>query len=198
MEHEKYKQFISGYIHFNSVEWHFFKKHLTLKRYKKGEVILHQGDICKELLFITDGLARGFVIDEKGRDFTWSIFFNDKNAHMSNLFVVDYESFLHGTPSSIQIEALDTTSVLVTPHESVTTLYKSLKKGERFGRLMAEEAYSHLHKIIIERQTKSALERFRDFMQKTPYLLDKVPQYHIATFLGITPQHLSRLKREYR
>ena len=62
---------------------------------------------------------------------------------------------------------------------------------------MAEEAYSYLHTRVIERESKSAKERFIDFIKKTPHLLDKVPQYHIASFLGITPQHLSRLKKEF-
>lgn len=61
---------------------------------------------------------------------------------------------------------------------------------------MGQEAYSYLHNLIIQRQTLTAKERFEEFIKNTPHLLDKVPQYHIATFLGITPQHLSRLKKE--
>jgi uncharacterized protein YerC len=63
---------------------------------------------------------------------------------------------------------------------------------------MSEEAYTYLHDLVVERETKSATERFENFVEKTPFLLEKVPQYHIATFLGITPQHLSRLKKEYK
>ena len=74
--------------------------------------------------------------------------------------------------------------------------YNYSKKGERFGRLMAEQAYSHTHHLVIDRLTKTASQRFKEFMDKTPYLLDKVPQYHIATLLGIAPQSLSRLKKE--
>jgi hypothetical protein len=64
--------------------------------------------------------------------------------------------------------------------------------------LISQEAYTYLHNSIIIRQTKTAKERFENFISETPYLLEKVPQYHIATFLGITPQHLSRLKKEYK
>lgn len=80
------------------------------------------------------------------------------------------------------------------------TLFKSKvkiyhhKKGERFGRLMAEMAYSHTNHATIDRLTKTAKERFDDLINEAPYLLEKVPQYHIATYLGITPQSLSRLK----
>lgn len=195
---EKYKIFIQQYISFNIVEWNLFKSRLKIKEFKKGDIILHQGDVCHELYFINSGLARAFVINEDGKDFTWSIFFNDKNANMINLFVTDYGSFLHQKSSAIHIEALEETQVVSLSYEDVQFLYDKLKKGERFGRLMSEEAYSYLQNLVIERQTKSAKKRFEEFVLKTPFLLEKVPQYHIATFLGITPQHLSRLKKEYK
>lgn len=194
--YSKYKAFMKSYMSVNLIEWSIFQSRLKVKEFRKGDIILAQGDVCKELYFINDGLARGYVIDESGKDFTWSIFFNDKNALMTNLFVTDYKSFLHGEPSSIHIEALEDTQVFSLSHTDVEFLYDSLKKGERFGRLMAEEAYTYLHTIVIDRQTKSAKERFLEFIERTPFLLEKVPQYHIATFLGITPQHLSRLKSE--
>jgi CRP-like cAMP-binding protein len=197
MEYQKYKNFISKHVHFNAIEWKFFQSRLFIKKFTKGETILHQGDTCSELLFITSGLARGYIIDESGKDFTWSIYFHDSNAHMTNLFLVEYDSFLHQKPSSIYIEALEDTMAIGVDYANVEFLYKHLKKGERFGRLMAEEAYSFAHNLMIERQTKSAKERFESFMASTPHLLTKVPQYHIATLLGITPQHLSRLKKHY-
>lgn len=195
---EHYKKFIEKYITLNLLEWKILKSKLTVKSFKKGEIILHQGDICKNLYFISSGLARGFILDENGKDFTWSIYFNDANAHMTNLFVTDYSSFLEQKPSSIHIEALEDCEVLVNTYSDIQFSYRHLKKGERFGRLMAEEAYKHLHHQIINRTTKSAKERFEALIEQTPYLLQKVPQYHIATFLGVTPQHLSRLKKEYK
>jgi CRP-like cAMP-binding protein len=195
---DKYGDFIKNYISFNIVEWTLFKSRLAIKKFQKGDVILSQGDVCKELYFINSGLARGFIIDENGKDFTWSIFFNDKNASMTNIFVTDYRSFLHQSASTIQIEALEETEIVAVSYENVQFLYNTLKKGERFGRLMSEEAYTYLHDLVVERETKSATERFENFVEKTPFLLEKVPQYHIATFLGITPQHLSRLKKEYK
>lgn len=101
----KYKEFIQKHITIDSMQWEFLKSLLTLKRFKKGDTILHQGDVCKELYFINSGLARGYIIDESGKDFTWSIFFNDSNALMTNLFVTEYNSFLHRSPSAFHIEA---------------------------------------------------------------------------------------------
>jgi hypothetical protein len=147
-------------------------------------------------MFINSGLARGYIIDENGKDHTWSIYFNDKNSLMINLFVVDYESFLNQTKSKLCIDTMEDCEVVVIDYKDVQFVYKNTKKGDKFGRLMSDEAYSYLHNFIIQRQTTSAKERFEEFMKHTPYLLTKVPQYHIATLLGITPQHLSRLKKE--
>lgn len=196
--YDSYRAFVEKYVPMNLIEWHLMKSNLRVSHYDKGDIIIHMDEICKELLFITQGLARGYLIDEKGKDYTWCLYFNDKNAQVHNLFVTDYESFLHQKPSNIEIEALEACEVISVAYTDVQNVYSYLKKGERFGRLMAEEAYSYLHQQIIDRQTKSAKERFEDFLKQTPFLLDKVPQYYIATLLGITPQHLSRLKKEYK
>ena len=193
----KYKQFMDKYISFSFIEWKLLTSKMKIKNYKKGETIHHMGDICTELLFINSGLARAYMIDENGKDYTWSIFFNDKNSHMTNLFVVDYDSFLNQTESNLSIEALEDCEVVILSYDNVQLLYDKLKHGGNFGRLMSQEAYTYLHRLIIDRQLKSATERFKIFMETTPYLLEKVPQYHIATFLGITPQYLSWLKKEY-
>jgi CRP-like cAMP-binding protein len=161
-----YKNFMLRYISLNLIEWNISQSRLKVKEFYKGETILSQGDICKELHFINFGLARGYVIDEDGKDFTWSIFFNDKNAFMTNLFVTDYKSFLHQKPSDIHIEALEDTQVFSLSFDDVQFLYNRLKKGERFGRLMAQEAYSYLHGIVIDRQIKSAKERFFHYVTK--------------------------------
>jgi CRP-like cAMP-binding protein len=193
--YSRYKKFIEKYVPYNFIEWSLFQSRLSIVEYKKGETILHIGEVCRDLHFIDSGLARGYMIGEDGKDYTWSIFFNDENSHMINLFVIDYDSFINRGVSSLNIEVLEDCRLITMRYEDVEFLYNRLKKGERFGRLMSQEAYTYLHRLMIDRQLKSAKERFDDFMRETPYLLDKVPQYHIATFLGITPQHLSRLKK---
>jgi len=77
---KKYKTFISKYISLNPIEWMIMKSKLKIERYQKDDVILQMGDICKKLIFINSGLARGYIIDENGKDHTWIIFFNDSNA----------------------------------------------------------------------------------------------------------------------
>lgn len=193
--YQKYKKYIDQYISFNIIEWTLFKSKLKISHHKKGEIVHYAGDICSKLMFINYGIARAYIIDDEGKDHTWSIYFNDKNAKMTNFYLVDYDSFIHQTESHISIEILEDCELVTVDYDNVQFLYNKLKKGERFGRLMSESAYSYTHNHIIDRMTKSAMQRFEEFMRNTPYLLEKVPQYHIATLLGITPQSLSRLKK---
>jgi CRP-like cAMP-binding protein len=193
--YQKYKIFINKYISFNLIEWTLFKSKLKYSKHKKGEIIHYAGDICRHLYFINSGIIRAYIIDESGKDHTWNIGFNSVEAKMINVYMVDYQSFIHQTPSHISFEVLENCELLSVDYENVQFLYHYAKKGERLGRLMAEEAYAHSQKLLIDRLTKSATQRFEEFMQDTPYLLEKVPQYHIASYLGIAPQSLSRLKK---
>ncbi len=186
------------HISLNFAEWNIIKTKFEIIHYAKGDIIHNAGDICTKLMFINSGLARAFIVDENGKDITWAIYFNDSNSHMTNLFVVDFESFTNQSSSQLEIVTLEDCEVVSIDFKDIEYVYNNTKKGNHFGRLMAQEAYSYLHNLAIQRQTLTASERFESFMKQTPHLLDKVPQYHIATFLGITPQHLSRLKKEYK
>jgi CRP-like cAMP-binding protein len=190
----KYKKFIDKYISLNQIEWALFKSKVKIFHHKKGEIIHYAGDVCTKLMFINYGIIRAYIIDINGKDYTWNICFNDTNSKMTNVYVVDYDSFVNQSQSKISFEVLEDCELLSLTYNDLQFLYKHSKKGERFGRLMAEMAYSHTHNATIDRLTKTAKERFEDLINEAPYLLEKVPQYHIATYLGITPQSLSRLK----
>lgn len=195
---KKYKQFLDNHISFNIIEWTLFKSKLKISHHKKGEIIHYAGYICNKLMFINSGIIRTYIIDDKGKDHTWGICFNSEKSEMINVYVVDYESFVNQSPSKMSFEVLEDCELFSVSYSDVQFLYNHSKKGERLGRLMAELAYSHTHNLLIDRLTKTASQRFKEFIDKTPYLLDKVPQYHIVTYLGITPQSLSRLKKEFQ
>jgi CRP-like cAMP-binding protein len=194
--YKKYKKFVSQYVSFNPVEWKLFKAKLKESKHNKGEIIHYSGEICTDLMFINYGIIRAYILSANGSDHTWSIFFNDKNSEMTNVYAIDYDSFINQRNSRLSFEVLEDCQLLSLSYDDLQFLYKYSKKAEKFGRLMAELAYSYTHNLIIDRLTKSASERYNNFIAQTPYLLEKVPQYHIATLLGITPQSLSRIKKE--
>ena len=191
---EHYKKFIYEYVPFSTTEWEFLKSLSKVEYFKKGEIIHHSGSIFEKIYFINSGLIRAYVIDAEGKDYTWNLFFNDQNSEMTNVYVVDYESFVNKSKSQITFEVLEDCEVISTSYDNLSRFYNKSKVSERFGRIMAELAYSSVHNSVISKLTKTAQERYEDLVKNSPYLLEKVPQYHIASFLGITPQSLSRIK----
>ena len=193
---DKYKQTFDKFVSLDSTEWDYFKSKTTIHQYVKGDIIHHAGDINTYLYFINSGIVRVFVVDDDGNDFTWSLSFNDNHNIINNIFLVDYDSFVNSTKSKLSFEVLETCELISIEQKDIQDLYNISKSGERFGRLMAENAYSQAHNLILDRLTKTATTRYKELLETTPYLLKKVPQYHIATLLGITPQSLSRIKKE--
>jgi len=191
---EQYKKFIYQHVPFNSTEWELLKTLSRVEYFKKGEIIHHSGRVFDKIYFINNGLIRAYLIDAEAKDFTWNLFFNDKNSEMTNVYVVDFESFVNKSESKITFEVLEDCQLISTTYDNLSLFYDKSKTSERFGRIMAELAYSSVHNSVINKFTKTAQERYEDLIKNSPYLLEKVPQYHIASFLGITPQSLSRIK----
>jgi len=194
----KYKDFVDKHIDMTLEEWEHYKTKMSVVHYKKGQTIHHAGNVCNKISFINAGLVRTYILGEDGKDYTWNIMFNDENSEVNNLFVVDYYSFVTQKKSMVNIEVIEECELLVLEYDDVQSLHETLQKEERLSRLITEIAYATLYEKMIDRQMKTSQERFDTFMETTPYLLDKVPQYHIATYLGMTPQYLSQLKNEYK
>ena len=195
MMFEKYKEFIDQYVSLNSIEWQNFKSALKVHDYKKGEIIHRSGDVCTKLFFINHGLIRGYVIDTEGKEYTWNLFFNDADSVMTNVYVVDYESFVSKSRSKITFEVLEDCQLISITYEKLNTFYKGSLNSEKLGRIMAEIAYSSVHNAVLDQITKTATERYEELVKKHPHYIQKIPQYHIASYLGITPQSLSRIKK---
>ncbi|CUV66060.1 putative Cyclic nucleotide-binding protein [Sulfurovum sp. enrichment culture clone C5] len=191
----KYLEFLNQNITLSSDEVQLLNNNLNQKHFQKGETIHHCEHIHDGIYFIESGTARGYYIDENGKDTTWYIYFNDENSHLTNLVVFDYDSYLNQTPSKLHFEALSDCSVWIMKKKDIEYLCSQYLKWSEFMRRSSDMAYSLVHQKYFTQLVQNAEERFAEFLIKTPYLLHKVPQYHIASYLGITPQHLSRLKK---
>jgi len=196
--HTKLKKFLMQYVSFNKLEWFIIKSRAKVLKFKKKEIIHYAGDICTKAYFVNSGLLRGYIVDENGKDYTWHIFFNDEYAKLSNLFAFDYESFINQTKSKITIEVLEDCEVLEFKKKDVDFIFNYSKRGEKLGRLFAQEAYSTLHNYIISYTIDNAEEKLIYFLSHSAHWFDLVPQHMIATHLGIRPQSLSRLKKELK
>jgi CRP-like cAMP-binding protein len=169
-------------------DWFALQEKLTFEHLKKGAFLTRAGDICRNVTFINRGLLRMFyVVDGK----EVCVGFAPENE-----YIAQYDSFLTRQPSSGNIDALEDSEVVNLSFDAMQALYRSHPVFERFGRKIAEMLF-----LLISSQTNRLLtltpeERYQHLIQNQSYILQRVPQYMIASYIGITPEHLSRIRKK--
>jgi len=190
------KAFVESYIQFTEAEWHVLENRLECTHYKKGEMIHSARDIWDELYYIKEGLIRSYLISDTGKETTRQLHFNNNKANILNLFVVDYASLSHQTPSTIGFEILQDCALVKINRETIDAIHAESKKWERLSRLFLESAYVKSTEFYQQVINRSAKENYQDLCENMSHLIELVPQYHLATYIGITPVSLSRIKQE--
>ena len=180
-------QVISSYIDINEEEWAIYSSMLKVKKIKKKDIVLKAGSTCTDVLFINSGLLRVYFMDKDGAEKTF-------HFALENTFATDYKSLLKGVPSNYTIQAMEDTQVVVMSKEMIYEGYKSLRKGEKLGRLLAEQYFFMFNDKIQSIYTKTPLERYNNLNNSFPNIFQRVPQHLIASYLNISSVHLSRLK----
>lgn len=157
------------------------------RTYKKGEFFLSEGQICKQVGFVAGGLMR-YYINHDGQEKTYS--FSGENNYVCN-----YESFLPQRPSSKIIQALEDSDVLVISYDDLQLFYANVREGERFGRIAIEAVFIQLLQDLSSFYTETPELRYERFLKNHADLQQRVSQYHIASFVGVKPQSLSRIRK---
>ena len=161
----------------------------------KGQLLLNAGEVCRDIYFMVKGRAISYFTDYDGKTTTWFFHHNLPNAPVKNLFAVDYRSFLSGAPSGISIQAISDIDALKFSKEAVGLLVERSGSFALWMQKLHEQSLIVAYDRIATLLTLSATERYQKFLQDEPYLLDMFSNYHIATYLNITPQSLSRIRR---
>jgi CRP-like cAMP-binding protein len=180
-------QLITEYIDISDSELEYCLSMLSYEVYKKKDILLKEGEVCSKIYFVVKGLLRIYFIDDKDEEKTF-------HFCLENTFGTDYESFLKGIPSSFSIQAMEDTDVLVISFEMLQNIYRVLKYGEKLGRRITEEYFFLVNEKIKALYVNTPMVRYRDMNKRFPNIHQRVPQHYIASYLNITPVHLSRLK----
>ncbi|MET3982084.1 CRP-like cAMP-binding protein [Mucilaginibacter sp. UYP25] len=154
----------------------------------KKSWLLQQGQVCKYVYFLTRGIFRMYYVDLEGNEINCR--FTTKNN-----FLVDFQSFLSQQQSRYYWQAMEDSELMAFRYEDVQQLYLQSISWEKFGRLIAERVYQQLNERIEMLQFLSPEERYLHLMQTRPELFSQVSQFHIASYLGIKPESLSRLRK---
>ncbi len=165
-----------------------FEAVASQRTFKKNALISREGEVFDKLYFVKSGIVRSYRLIE-GQDFTYFFFF-------ANEFAVDFQSYLTQTQSPFFLEALAETEVYFFPKSDIDALYERYPKFEKIGRLMAENAYLSAADRLKQHQTDDLKTRYLNLISKSPNLFQSVPQHFIASYLGVKPQSLSRIKAE--
>ena len=159
------------------------------KKIKKHRFLLNEGDVCKNLGFVNSGCLREYTIDNKGIEHIIQFAIED-------WWVSDLNSFLSGLPATHNIDALQDSEVLLLEKSAREELLNACPKMDRFFRILLESNYIATRQRVADSLSESAEERYLKFIKTYPKLFEQIPQNQIASYLGITPQSLSRIRKE--
>jgi len=176
-------------VHLTDEEFEICSKFFVKKKLRKKQFLLNEGDVCKNLGFVNSGCLREYTIDNKGAEHIIQFAIED-------WWVSDLNSFLAGSPSTYNIDALEDSEVLLLEKSARDKLLDSCPKMERFFRLLMEANHVAAQRRVSDSLSASAEERYLKFIKTYPKLFEQVPQNQIASYLGITPQSLSRIRKE--
>jgi CRP-like cAMP-binding protein len=179
---------IKDYIEINNSEIELIKSLFIKEHFNKSEILLTEGNVCQKLYFLAKGIVRFSQLAD-GEDRTYV--FRDEGA-----FCNDLESFLRKTPSKNSITAIVPTTVFTITYDNLQIFYDKLRYGDRFGRLAIEEIFVMVVNHLTTFYSESPEQRYIRFVQQHKNLLQRIPQYYIASYVGISPQALCRIKKK--
>ncbi|HEX9250856.1 MAG TPA: Crp/Fnr family transcriptional regulator [Ignavibacteriaceae bacterium] len=183
------KKHINSRVLLTEEEFDICAKYFVSKKLKKHQFLLNEGDVCRYIGFVNSGCLREYKIDNKGTEHILQFAIED-------WWVSDLHSFLSGLPATYNIDALQDSEVLLLERSAREELLDKCPKMERFFRLLIEASNVAAQQRVADSLSTSAEERYLKFIKTYPQLFEQVPQNQIASYLGITPQSLSRIRKE--
>jgi CRP-like cAMP-binding protein len=181
--------FINKYITLTKDEETILLSKISLRKYLKGQYVVQQGDVCKYSGFIISGCTRTFYVDDEGQEH--NVMFSAENWWASEI-----GSFVTQTPSDYNVQCIEDTELIQLSYNDQEVLFKEIPKLERFFRLILEKAFVASQKRIVRNFSLTAKEQYLQFKIDYPELEQRIPQYMVASYLGITKEFLSKIKNQ--
>jgi CRP-like cAMP-binding protein len=178
---------VCKHIDLTQKEQDFFTALLESQAIKRRHIFLSEGDVCKHSAFVTEGALKGYTIDKEGREHVI-------HFAMPDWWIADMYSLISQQPGVLNIEALVDTHVFLLSREKQHNLYKEIPKFERFFRILTENSLVANQQRLVNNLSLTAEERYADFLVKYPAIVECAPQHTIASYLGITPEFLSKIR----
>ncbi len=194
-----FRKLVEQYISVDDKEWSLACDGFNKVSVKKGEIVHLAGDVFSDIWFIKSGLARSYFTDINGRDFTWQLYFRGKSKHGLNHFMDDSVSFYENSGSMLNFEVLEDAVFYVISLDELDKFISKDKKWEHLARVWLHDTYyTATYKRVISLMSETVGERYERLLEEYPRIFKQIKSYHIASYLGVAPQTLSKLKNESR
>lgn len=183
-----FKTWLSHIPFLNEKDCDLFEPFLKVQHYGAKEFFLVEGNVCQEIGFINYGCFRTYYQSEDKEINTQFVFENE--------FVTDYDSFLQSKPSRYFIQALEDSEIVTFNLSALNNAYDASQNWERFGRIIAEQSYKITTKRVESFLFLDGEQRYLDLVANQPNIIDRIQLYHIASYLGLERESLSRLRKK--
>ncbi len=159
------------------------------RKVKRRHFILQQGEVCRHNTFVVEGCFKMYLVDDKGKE-------HNLQFAIENWWIGDIGSFHSEEPSQLYIEALEHSAILQIKKEDQLQLFVEHPKFNRIFRVLTENALVSAQRRILQNIGSTAEERYLDFLKRYPYLFNRISNVQIASYLGVTPEFLSTIRKK--
>jgi CRP-like cAMP-binding protein len=186
---QKLIDYFQKYLPFNTEEKELIASKITLRNIKRKQMILQEGLICKHYFFVIEGCFKMYAVDEKG---------NQHNLQFAaeNDWIADIGSFHSEKPSKLFIEAIEPSIILQIEQQDLYFLYLNIPKLNIIFKVITEHKFIELQNRVLQNISSTAQQRYLNFLEQYPNLSSRLPNTQIASYLGITPEFLSKIRKE--
>ncbi len=182
------KASINAIVPLQAAEWEILHSLMEVRCLPKSSFFLKEGEICRSIAFVNKGALIYYTALDNGNEMTTDFAF-------AGDWVTDNRSRLNQSSSLINIKTIEDTELIIISNSNLLKCFEQIPPLEKLGRLLIEKAFVKIAQQSIDLQTLSASERYHKLLKEYPEIIQKVPLYHIANYLGIAPKSLSRIRK---
>ena len=186
---EQLIHFFNGYFALDKKESEEVVRLFSQRNIRRKGYIQQEGDICRHYFFIVSGCFKMFAVDPSGKE-------HNLQFAAENEWISDLHSFYAQVPSRMYIEAVEPSVVLQIQHDDLLYLFINYHKFDRNFRIITERKYINFQNRILQNISSTAEERYISFTSDYPALVNRIPNTQIASYLGITPEFLSKIRKK--
>jgi CRP-like cAMP-binding protein len=185
-----FRQYLEKFGHLSGEDISSLLAFVHSSKLKKGEIFIREGQVSTEVGFLVSGLIRSYHTTNSGEEITYCFRF-------PNDLIAAYSSFITGNKSEENLQAITDVELLVFSKKELNKLVNDRLNWVKFQKEIAELQYIELEKRIFQLQKTTALQRYEDLLLHHPEYVQNIPLQYLASYLGITQRHLSRIRREF-